>query len=43
MTGRRPKFVHLFAFAMQHGLTAPQLSDTVFAYPTFASDIKHMV
>ncbi len=37
------EIIHLFAFAMQHGLTAPQLSDTVFAYPTFASDIKHMV
>ena len=37
------EIVHLFAFAMKHGITARGLGDTVFAYPTFASDIKHML
>lgn len=35
--------IHLFAFAMKHGVTAGELADTVYAYPTFASDMKFMV
>ncbi len=35
--------VHLFAFAIRHGITAPMLTDTTYAYPTFASDIKNML
>jgi glutathione reductase (NADPH) len=35
--------IHLFAFAMKHGVTATGLGDTVYGYPTFASDIKFMV
>jgi glutathione reductase (NADPH) len=35
--------IHLFAFAMRHGVTAGELAETVYAYPTFASDIKHML
>ena len=35
--------IHLFAFAMKHGITAGELADTVYAYPTFASDMKFMV
>jgi len=35
--------IHLFAFAMKHGVTAGDLADTVYAYPTFASDMKFMV
>ena len=35
--------IHLFALAMKHGLGAEALSDMVYAYPTFASDIKHML
>ncbi len=35
--------IHLFALAMKHGLAAEALSDMVYAYPTFASDIKHML
>ena len=35
--------IHLFAFAIKHGVTAGGLADTVYAYPTFASDLKFMV
>ena len=35
--------IHLFAFAMKHGITADQLANTVYAYPTFSSDVKFMV
>ena len=35
--------IHLFAFAMKHGISAEALSSTVYGYPTFASDIKHMI
>ncbi len=35
--------IHLFAFAMKHGITGQGLADSVYAYPTFASDIKPMV
>ncbi len=37
------EIVHLFAFAMKHGITARGLGDTVTAYPTFSADIKHML
>ena len=35
--------IHLFAFAMEHEITGAQLANTVYAYPTFASDIKYLV
>ncbi|MDH3693122.1 MAG: NAD(P)/FAD-dependent oxidoreductase [Gammaproteobacteria bacterium] len=35
--------IHIFAFAMKYGVTAKELAQTVYAYPTFASDIKFMV
>lgn len=35
--------IHLFAFAMKHGITGAELASTVYAYPTFASDIKFLV
>jgi glutathione reductase (NADPH) len=35
--------INLFAFAMRHGHTAQELKDTVFAYPTGASDIGSML
>jgi glutathione reductase (NADPH) len=38
-----PEVVHLFAFAMEHGVTAKDIKDAVFAYPTFTSDIKYLV
>ena len=37
------EIIHLFAFAMKHGVTATEMKDTVYGYPTFASDIKYMV
>ncbi len=37
------EIIHLFAFAMKHGLTTTDLADTVYAYPTFSSDIKFMI
>ena len=37
------EIIHLFAFASAHGVTAGALADTVYGYPTFASDIKFMV
>ena len=35
--------IHLFAFAMKHGITGAELASTVYAYPTFASDVKFLV
>ena len=35
--------INLFGLAIRHGLTAGQLSETIFAYPTGASDISSML
>ena len=35
--------IHLFAFAIKHAIAATQLAETVYAYPTFSSDIKYLV
>jgi glutathione reductase (NADPH) len=35
--------IHLFAFAILHGIGAEALGASVYAYPTFASDIKYML
>lgn len=35
--------INLFAFAMKHGHTAEELKNTVFAYPTGASDVGSML
>ena len=35
--------IHLFAFAIKHGITAGAMADTVYAYPTFSSDLKFMI
>jgi glutathione reductase (NADPH) len=35
--------INIFALAIRTGLSAPDLKDTVFAYPTSASDIRYMV
>jgi glutathione reductase (NADPH) len=37
------ELVNLFGLAMKHGITASQVRDFVFAYPTFSADIKHML
>lgn len=35
--------VHTFALAMKHGITASSLKDTIFAYPSFSSDIRNLL
>lgn len=35
--------VNLFALAMKFGLTATNIKSTLFAFPTFASDVRRMV
>ena len=35
--------IHTFAFAMAHGVTVSQLKSTIYAYPSFSSDIKNLV
>jgi glutathione reductase (NADPH) len=37
------ELIHVFAFAMRFGITAGQIRDTVYAFPTFAADVKHLV
>ncbi len=36
------ELVNVFGLAIKFGITAHQLKDNVYAYPTFSSDIKHM-
>ncbi|TWU15572.1 dihydrolipoyl dehydrogenase family protein [Allorhodopirellula heiligendammensis] len=35
--------INLFALAMKHGLTSRDIKSTLFAFPTFASDVRRMV
>jgi glutathione reductase (NADPH) len=37
------ELVNIFGLAMRFGITATQNKDYVYAYPTFSSDIKHML
>jgi len=37
------ELIHLFAMAMAHGITAEQIKDRLFAFPTFSADIKSMI
>jgi len=37
------EIIHLFAFAIKHGVTAGEMADTIYAYPTFSSDVKFLV
>jgi len=37
------ELVNIFGLAMKFGISATQLRGTVYAYPTFSSDIKHML
>lgn len=36
-------FAFAFAFAIRHGHTAGDIRNTMFAYPTGASDLSHML
>ena len=35
--------INLFALAIKSGITAPGLQETIFAYPTLASDVRYML
>jgi glutathione reductase (NADPH) len=35
--------INLFAVAIRRGLTAAQLKDTIFSYPTPSSDVRYML
>jgi len=37
------ELINIFALAKAHGITATAIRDFIFAYPSFASDIKHML
>ena len=37
------ELINVFGLAMQYGITATQIRDFVFAYPTFSADIKSML
>lgn len=37
------ELIHIFALAMAHGITAGELKDTVYGFPTFSADIKSML
>jgi glutathione reductase (NADPH) len=36
------ELIHLFALAMRHNIPASSLKDDLFAFPTFASDVKNL-
>ena len=37
------ELIHLFALAMRHGITTADFGAMVYAFPTFAADMRHMV
>jgi len=37
------ELINVFGLAMRFGITATQIRENIYAYPTFASDIKHML
>ncbi|MFT5220265.1 MAG: glutathione reductase (NADPH) [Planctomycetota bacterium] len=37
------ELIHLFAMAMRHGISATEMSDGIFAFPTFTADLGSMV
>jgi glutathione reductase (NADPH) len=37
------ELIHIFSFAMKFGITASDIRDTVYAFPTFSADIKSML
>jgi len=37
------ELINIFGLAKKHGVTATQLRDFIFAYPSFSADIKHMI
>ena len=37
------ELIHLVALAIRFGITAGQLKETVYAFPTFSADIKFLM
>jgi glutathione reductase (NADPH) len=37
------ELINIFGLAMRFGITAGQIRDNIYSYPTFSSDIKHML
>ncbi|MGH6673526.1 MAG: dihydrolipoyl dehydrogenase family protein [Xanthobacteraceae bacterium] len=37
------ELIHIFAFAIKFGITANDIRETVYAFPTFSNDIKSLV
>jgi glutathione reductase (NADPH) len=37
------ELIHLFALAIRFGVTAGQLKDMAYAFPTFSADVKHLM
>lgn len=37
------ELINIFGLGIKFGITASQLRDSVYAYPTFSADIKHML
>ena len=37
------ELINTFAFAMRHGISASQIREMVYAFPTFAADLPSMV
>jgi glutathione reductase (NADPH) len=37
------ELIHIFALAMKHGITAGEIRDLVYGFPTFSADIKSML
>ena len=37
------ELINIFGLAMRFGIPASQILDNIYAYPTFSSDIKHML
>jgi glutathione reductase (NADPH) len=37
------ELIHIFALAIKHGITATQIRDFVYGFPTFSADIKSML
>jgi glutathione reductase (NADPH) len=34
------ELIHLFAFAMRFSITASEIRDRLYAFPTFSADVK---
>jgi glutathione reductase (NADPH) len=37
------ELIHIFGLAMKHGITATDIRDFVYGFPTFSADIKSML